>query len=114
MTVKRSIKRACVGVFAMGAALAVGAAPASAHNLHVDPHGNGGGTHGTVGGEPLPASAKGKGLIPAGPGGTFGLQSPAHDGGLVRACVALDGNDVVTILGPTAPHLTPTCRHGSQ
>jgi hypothetical protein len=91
-------------------------ATASAHNLHVDPPGGGHGTHGTVGGAPLPEAAQGKGLIPAGPGGIFGLQSPAHDGGLVSACVALtnNGNSVVTILGPTGPGATPTCRHGSR
>lgn len=110
------IKRAGVVALVSATAVVGFSATASAHNLHVDPPGGGEGTHGSVGGAPLPAAAKGKGLIPAGPGGIFGVQSPAHDGGLVKACVALtrNGNSVVTILGPTAPHLEPTCRHGSR
>ena len=116
MTVKHNIGRVCVGLVAVGAGLALGVMPASAHNLHIDPPGTGETKHGYVGGGPLPAAANGNGLIPAGPGGAFGLQSPSHDGGLVKACVALinNGNGVVTILGPTAPTLDPTCRHGSQ
>lgn len=92
------------------------AAPASAHHLHVEPHGSGQGTHVWVGGLPLPEAASGKGLIPAGPGGVLGLQSPAHDRGLVVACLALNrsGNSVVDMFGPPAPGQAATCRHGSQ
>ena len=109
------IKRIAIVALASAAAVSF-STTASAHNLHVDPPGNGGGTVGDVGGQPLPENAQGNGLIPAGPNGIFGLQTPAHDGGLASACVALtrNGNGVVTILGPTAPFLTPTCRHGSQ
>jgi hypothetical protein len=109
-------KKAIVGsAAALALALAL-AAPASAHVLEVDPPGGGNGTSGMVGGAPLPESARGQGLIPAGPGGMFGLQSPAHDKGLVSACVALtrNGNSVVSMFGPTAPNLVPTCRHGSR
>lgn len=108
-------KAVFTGAAALGLVLAT-AAPASAHHLHVDPHGSGEGTHGWVGGLPLPDAASGEGLIPAGPGGVFGLQSPAHDKGLVVACLALDsnGNSVVDMFGPPAPGQEPTCRHGSR
>jgi hypothetical protein len=110
-------KKTIVGS-AAALAMAIGlAAPASAHVLEVDPPGGGNGTSGiVVGGAPLPESASGKGLIPAGPQGSLGLQSPAHDKGLVSACVALtrNGSSVVSMFGPTAPTLEPTCRHGSR
>ena len=82
MTVKHNIGRVCVGLVAVGAGLALGVTPASAHHLHIDPPGTGETKHGYVGGGPLPEAA--------------------------------DGNGVVTIIGPTAPNLEPTCRHGSQ
>lgn len=88
------------------------AGPAAAHHLVVDPPGagEGPGAEAWVGGEPLPEDAQGRGLIPAGPGGVFGLQTPAHDSGLVSACENLlaHGNGVVGIFGPGP---TP-CIHG--
>lgn len=110
------MKKAIIASAAAFGLMFAAAAPASAHHLHVEPHGDGGGTHVWVGGEPLPEAANGAGLIPAGPNGVLGLQSPAHDMGLVVACLALNsnGNSVVDLFGPPAPGQEATCRHGSQ
>ncbi len=89
------------------------AGPAAAHILVVEPPGGGQGPEDVrAGGGPLPAAAKGQGLIGAGPGGIFGLQSPAHDGGLNTACESLraNGNGVVDIFGPPTPD---GCPHGT-
>ena len=112
MTLGRTIKRACAIAAVTAATLAVGGATASAHIIEIDPPGNSDKKMRMAGGAPLPAAAQGEGLVPAGPGGMFGLQSPAHYGGLNTACEALRANEngVVDIYGP------PTaggCPHGT-
>jgi len=89
------------------------AGPAAAHVLVVSPPGGGQGPEDVrAGGGPLPESAQGEGLIPAGPNGMFGLQSPAHGKGLNTACESLraNGNGVVDIFGPPTP---AGCPHGT-
>lgn len=98
-------------------ALAMMAAPASAHVLvvqdgEVQTHraerfAELGGL-GWVGSPPLPG--QGNGLIPGGPGGIY-LQSPSHGNGLNTACETQrdHGNSAVDIFGPGGPG----CPHGS-
>ena len=106
------VRRIALLVTATFAMLGMIAGPAAAHHLVVEPPGGGQGPGDEVwpGGGPLPEGAQGEGLIPAGPGGAFGLQSPAHDGGLNTACESLraNGNGVVDIHGP----VPATCHHG--
>lgn len=107
------IRRLSVLAAATLMALGMIAGPAAAHILVVEPPGGGQGPEDVrAGGGPLPAAAKGQGLIGAGPGGIFGLQSPAHDGGLNTACESLraNGNGVVDIFGPPTPD---GCPHGT-
>jgi hypothetical protein len=96
---------ACFAVLVLVLALA---SPAFAHVLVVTPPG-GDVKVGWTGGPALPAAAKGKGLVPGGPTGSY-MQSPAHGGGLNTACESLRSNpSQADMFGPPVPQ---TCRHG--
>lgn len=95
--------------------MAVGmmAAPASAHNLEVDPPGNDKTVERWIGGPPgaaLPDQAQGEGLFPGPPFAPDNKQPAAHGAGLNNACDATGSNDVVTIYGPPTPE---GCPHGT-
>jgi hypothetical protein len=82
------------------------ASPAAAHNLVVNPNGQGPTTTHWVGGGPVPG--QGAGLI-ASPMGTL---PAAHGAGLVQACTSANGSGAVTFIAP--PFFIPDtdCRHG--
>jgi hypothetical protein len=105
---KRSIRRAAVGLAVAVAVTGGIAAPASAHILVVNPPG-GETKVNWVGGGALPG--QGQGLVPGGPTGSY-LQSPAHAKGLNQACESIrsNGQAAADIFGPPTP---AGCPHGT-
>jgi hypothetical protein len=92
--------------------LALGAGPAAAHHLTVDPPGEGGVKENWVGGPILPEAAGGQGLMDGPPFLPGSKQAPAHSKGLNTACLRLEANpSVVDIRGPAGPGGTG-CAHG--
>jgi hypothetical protein len=83
------------------------AGPAAAHNLEVDPSGQGPTTQRWVGGGPLNENAIGQGLVV----NPFGdILPPSHFVGLPAACRATNANPSAVTFQP--PPFGTGCQHG--
>lgn len=105
------MKRSLVLLVSVVALLLALSAPVAAHNVVIEPSGQGKTKELWVGGGPIPG--KGAALVNS----PIGMLPPSHFQGLPHACNATGSNSsAVTFIAPAHPMLPDSdpCQHGNQ